>query len=134
MVNFLKSFKTNSAIDRINEERLYEFVVNEIKNGVRREGLWGKALQQANGELKLTEANYIKLRVQSLIDEKQIIESENETVKNSNLNKFNKNSVNKKIIKKPKNKDEVSGKKFLTFLFLFLLTLIALFVFPLILI
>ena len=37
MVNILKSLKTKSAIDRINEEVLYELVIKEIKSGKKRD-------------------------------------------------------------------------------------------------
>ena len=127
-MGIFKNFKHNSAVDRLNEERIYEIVINEIKSGKRREGIWGQALEKANGDLKKTEANYIKLRVQSLKDEFEIqknIERDKQLKKDeiAKLKKSTKNSVTKTIIKKPKNKDEVSGKKFLTFILLFLLTL-----------
>ena len=76
-MGIFKNFKHNSAVDRLNEERIYEIVINEIKNGKRREGIWGQALEKANGDLKKTEANYIKLRVQSLKDEFEIQKQEN---------------------------------------------------------
>ena len=40
----------HTAIDRKLEEALYEFVVAEIESGVRRPGLWGKALANAQGD------------------------------------------------------------------------------------
>ena len=76
-MGIFKNFKHNSAVDRLNEERIYEIVINEIKSGKRREGIWGQALEKANGDLKKTEANYIKLRVQSLKDEFEIQKQEN---------------------------------------------------------
>ena len=75
-MGIFKNFKHNSAVDRLNEERIYEIVINEIKSGKRREGIWGQALEKANGDLKKTEANYIKLRVQSLKDEFEIQKQE----------------------------------------------------------
>ena len=127
-MGIFENFKYNSAVDRLNEERIYEIVINEIKSGKRRKGIWGQALEKANGDLKKTEANYIKLRVKSLKDEFEIqknIERDKQLKKDeiAKLKKSTKNSVTKTIIKKPKNKDEVSGKKFLTFILLFLLTL-----------
>ena len=76
-MGIFKNFKHNSAVDRLNEEGIYEIVINEIKSGKRREGIWGQALEKANGDLKKTEANYIKLRVQSLKDEFEIQKQEN---------------------------------------------------------
>ena len=75
-MGIFENFKHNSAVDRLNEERIYEIVINEIKSGKRREGIWGQALEKANGDLKKTEANYIKLRVQSLKDELEIQKQE----------------------------------------------------------
>jgi hypothetical protein len=53
----------------LDEEVLYEFVVSELAAGVRREGLWAKALVETEGDDQAANARYIKLRVQALIDE-----------------------------------------------------------------
>ncbi|WP_270175183.1 hypothetical protein [Diaphorobacter sp. ED-3] len=63
------------AAKRLTEEALYEQVASEISSGVRREGLWAKALVQAHGSPEIARAAYIKLRVQSLIDEAELQES-----------------------------------------------------------
>ena len=106
-MNIIKNIKRNAAIDRMNEERLYEYVVNEIKGGSRREGLWGQALEKANGNTKKTESIYIKLRVQSLKDENEI---------NSLLREQQKQDDNlekQKIVKKQRLKDdEIKSQEF----------------------
>ncbi len=66
----------NTSEERLEEEKLYEFVINELKSGERREGLWTKAMVQASGDEKQIEKDYIKLRVQSLIDEKERTDKE----------------------------------------------------------
>jgi hypothetical protein len=68
-MRFLKSFRLASATRRLDEEVLYEFVVNELAQGIRREGLWAKALVETEGDDQAANARYIKLRVQALIDE-----------------------------------------------------------------
>jgi len=54
---------------RVAEEKLYEQVAMELKNGIRKEGLYTKALADANGSVELANAIYIKYAVQSLQDE-----------------------------------------------------------------
>lgn len=58
------------------EERLYEQVVTELTNGHRRDGLWAKALANADGEEERTKALYIQYRVQSLKDETELSREE----------------------------------------------------------
>ena len=60
---------STDAKERLEEEALYEQVAREIEQGIRRNGLWAKAIVEANGSIDLTRSIYIKLRVQSLIDE-----------------------------------------------------------------
>jgi len=57
------------ALERESEERLYAQVVKEIEAGQRRDGLWAKALTLSNGDENRAKAEYIKLRVQSLLDD-----------------------------------------------------------------
>jgi hypothetical protein len=65
----------HTAIDRKLEEALYEFVVTEIESGVRRRGLWGKALANAQGDETKAKGLYIQYRVESLEDDQKIIAS-----------------------------------------------------------
>ena len=72
MINKLFSFTKSSAINkRKEEEAFYEFVYKEIEEGKQRKGLWAKALADAKFEENKAKSLYIKLRVQSLIDEKE---------------------------------------------------------------
>lgn len=66
-------FRKKTAIDRLAEERLYEIVALEIKNDELRDGLWAKALSEAKGNSDEAKGIYIKLRVQSLIDEHEVM-------------------------------------------------------------
>lgn len=60
------------AATRIIEEALYEQVAKEISQGIRREGLWAKAIADSAGSAELARAAYIRLRVQSLVDEAEL--------------------------------------------------------------
>ena len=76
--------------ERLDEEKLYEFVINELKSGERREGLWTKAMVLTSGDENKIRLEYIKLRIQSLLDEKdkenkEAKEIEEKKIKNERL-------------------------------------------------
>lgn len=60
------------------EESLFQQVADEIGQGIRREGLWAKALANAQGSPELARSLYIKLRVQALKDEIDLAEEQQE--------------------------------------------------------
>lgn len=62
----------SDAQRRLIEEALYAQVAEEIGAGVRREGLWAKAVAECGGSAELARARYIRLRVQSLFDEAEL--------------------------------------------------------------
>jgi ankyrin repeat protein len=68
MALFDKFKKLNIAHRKI-DEALYSAVAQEMEDGVRHNGLWLKALEQAEGNKEKQVAEYIKLRVQSLQDD-----------------------------------------------------------------
>ena len=94
-MSIFSKYKTNQAISRLTEEMLYAQVAEEIQNGIRRDGLWAKAISEAELNEDKAKAIYIKLRVQSLIDEMNIAQE-----------KTNKNPVAKKLNNKEKEKKE----------------------------
>lgn len=51
------------------QEQLYEMVAEELKSGIRREGLWVRAYADAQGDEVQTRVLYIRYRAQSIIDE-----------------------------------------------------------------
>ena len=57
------------SIERLAEEKIYEKVYEEVASGVRREGIWFKALSESGGDETKAKALYVKLRVRSLTDE-----------------------------------------------------------------
>ena len=61
------------AAARLAEEALYEQVAAEIAAGIRRDGLWAKAIVQSGGSEELARVAYIELRVQSLKDEAAVM-------------------------------------------------------------
>ncbi len=67
-----KKFRRNSAVARLIEEQLYEQVTAELDQGIRRAGLWGKAVAKSRGNESEALALYMQLRVQSLRDGAEI--------------------------------------------------------------
>jgi hypothetical protein len=68
-MGFFDKYKQQSALNRMQEERLYAFVSEELQGGNTRPGIYAQALVEAEGDEKKAAAAYIKLRVQSLKDE-----------------------------------------------------------------
>ena len=53
----------------MDDEYFYELVATELKAGQRKDGLWLKALTEAEGKGDKAEALYVKNRVAQLIEE-----------------------------------------------------------------
>ncbi len=107
-MDIFKNFRRNSALERLNEEKLYELVVKEMRAQIIREGLMAKALSENSGNEELANAAYIKMRVQSIIDENEVETSIMEGIINEQIkqeeekqieeeNKFNSTIANNKI-------------------------------------
>ena len=78
-MGWFREGRKHTIVKRMVETNLFEFVMNEISNGEKHQGLWGQALVACEGDTVRAEAAYIKLRVNSVKDEIQlenIIESE----------------------------------------------------------
>lgn len=80
-----ESMKKKAAASRIDEEKLYEQVVKELANGVRRDGLWAKAIAHSNGQNEKAKSLYIQYRVKSLEDELNRTKSTARNTKPSDL-------------------------------------------------
>jgi hypothetical protein len=65
---FEKVKKTTIASRRI-EEKLYEVALDEVENNEIRKGLYAKALSKAEGDKEKADGIYLKLRVQSIMDD-----------------------------------------------------------------
>ena len=88
-----------STIERIAEEKLYEIVVEEMKRNEKREGLWAKAIVEANGDRESAQAVYIKLRVQALKDEIEVAQyAEGEVKEKVSENFANKPKIPSKYL------------------------------------
>lgn len=75
-MGLIDNIRQKGAEGRLTEEVLYAEVLREMEAGIRRDGLWAKALSEAGGAEAVAKAGYIKLRVQSLRDEVAIALSE----------------------------------------------------------
>jgi len=69
-----KKLQRNLAASRLLEEQLFEQVAQELSKGEMRVGLWTQALANSNGDEEKAKAIYIQYRVQSIKDEKEILE------------------------------------------------------------
>ena len=63
--------KKTTIISRRYEERLYEVALEEVENNEIRKGLYAKALAKAEGDKEKADGIYLKLRVQSIMDDIQ---------------------------------------------------------------
>lgn len=64
-----KNDPLSDAAGRLAEEELYAMVLKEIEGGIRRDGVWAKALTDAGFDERSAKALYMKYRIQSLKDE-----------------------------------------------------------------
>ena len=60
------------AANRFTTEALYAQALREVESGIRRDGLWAKALSEAGMRKTDAQALYLELRVQSLRDEMEL--------------------------------------------------------------
>ena len=67
-MGIFEKFKVNTATDRLLEEQWYEAVVKELENGVKKGGIWAKALERSKGDETKAKAFYITYRIQSMKD------------------------------------------------------------------
>ena len=85
-MGFIDEIKSMGASNRVNDEKYYAEVLREMNSGVRRDGIWAKALADSDYDEKRAKARYIKLRVQSLKDEVSL------AIKSSTIDKIADNS------------------------------------------
>ncbi len=72
-MGIVDDIRLRGASSRITEEMLYAEALREVEQGIRRDGLWAKALAQSNMRQEDAQALYLKLRVQSLRDEIELV-------------------------------------------------------------
>ncbi len=61
--------KKTTIKSRLYEEKLYEAALEEVESGEIRKGLYAKALSKAEGDKEKADGIYLKLRVQSIMDD-----------------------------------------------------------------
>lgn len=66
LTSFIRGYIASA---RLSEEALYAQALAEIEAGIRRDGLWAKALSSADMDTTRAHKIYIQLRVKSLKDE-----------------------------------------------------------------
>ena len=81
-----EKFKAETAKARLQEEKMYEQVQEEINLGKKRDGLWAKAIAKSNGSEDKALSIYIALRVQSIKDEYELKEEEIKRIKDAKNN------------------------------------------------
>lgn len=65
--------RARAAASRLYEEQLYAKVVADLQAGIRRDGLWVKALLSVSGNEAAARPIYIKYCVQALKDEAELV-------------------------------------------------------------
>ncbi len=68
-MRFFTRDKTKQAGARLAEESLYAAALREIQSGLRRDGIWARALSECSMDQAQAAARYIELRVQAMKDE-----------------------------------------------------------------
>jgi hypothetical protein len=72
-MGLFEDYKSKRILQRLSEEQLYAIIHEELEQGIKRQGLWAKAIADSSGDERNAMANYIKLRFQSLQDELDLI-------------------------------------------------------------
>jgi len=86
-MKFFDRIKASTAVSRLLEEKMYKTVLDELSDGIRRDGLWAKALAKSNGNDGKAKSLYIEYRVQSIKDETEITKV-NQEILNGNEKKY----------------------------------------------
>ena len=84
-MSIFKGIKSQLALSRLQEEQVYEFILNELDAGIVRKGLMAKAMTLGEGSEVKIQGEYIKLRFQSLLDENTIMEAIKTVAGNSSI-------------------------------------------------
>jgi hypothetical protein len=126
LVGKITQVKMNVKMDSLEEEKLYEFVMDELENGMVRKGVWGKAVAKSNGNDSQIKSNYLDLRVKSLKNDanliRSILKSEETTPDLIEVKKteVKKSEVKKTEVKKSEvKKSEVRKETYMTNFFFF---------------
>jgi hypothetical protein len=75
-MGIVEDIRLRGATFRITEESLYAEALREMEAGLRRDGLWAKALVESSTSQTDARTCYLKLRVQSLRDEIDLVQEQ----------------------------------------------------------
>jgi len=84
-MGFFDSIRRSVAFSRVEEEQKYKFVLEEFESGVIREGLWGKAVADSEGDEQRTKSLYFKYRVRSLDDDGIVLSTIEKEISENNI-------------------------------------------------
>ena len=73
-MSFFSSAKAKLAASKLAEEQLYAQAAEEVASGQIRQGLWAKAIAETGGDQKLAKARYLKLRVEIMRAEAEVMD------------------------------------------------------------
>jgi hypothetical protein len=71
-MSFFSSAKAKLAASKLAEEQLYAQAAEEVASGQIRQGLWAKALAEADGDETAAKGRYLKLRVEIMRAEAEV--------------------------------------------------------------
>mgnify|MGYP003964761113 CR=1 FL=1 len=107
--------KKTTIESRRYEEKLYEVALEEVEAGEVRKGLYAKALAKSDGDKEKADGIYLKLRVQSIMDDiesEQINHRENERVYKA-FQELTSDEIVKEKSLEDECKDVLDGKGFI---------------------
>ncbi|MCD6654384.1 MAG: DUF1566 domain-containing protein [Sulfurovum sp.] len=102
MFNKLKKMAISN---RAQDEILYEYVLEEIEQGIRTKGLWAKALAHSDGIESKAEAKYMQYRVQSIKDQFDALKIAFDEMSRESLFTYIKNGFKDPILEEKKAKE-----------------------------
>ena len=72
-MGIFSSTKAKLAASKLVEEQLYEAAANEVASGQIRQGIWAQALAETDGNEPAAKARYLKLRVEIMKAEADVM-------------------------------------------------------------
>ena len=85
-MSLFSSAKAKLAASKLAEEQLYAHAAEEVASGQIRQGLWAKAIAEADGDETAAKGRYLKLRVEMMKAEADLLDhAEKELVREFDL-------------------------------------------------
>jgi len=108
MFNFIKK---KVIENRIQDEILYEYVLDELESNLKVRGLWAKAIAYSEGDDSKATSLYMQYRVQSIKDEFASLQIVYEEMNKSKLFNFIKNNFNEEELKQKEMSEKRKAEK-----------------------